>query len=56
MLIFITISCENKEEVIDYYPNGNVKIKGQLLDGVRHGVFTEYYASGKLALERSGTG
>jgi hypothetical protein len=48
MLIFTIVACEIKEEVIDYYPNGKVKIKGQLVDGVRHGIFLEYYSSGKL--------
>ncbi len=53
VLIFIMISCVKKEELVEYYPNGKVKIKGELLDGKRHGVFLEYYNTGKLKFKET---
>ena len=48
ILIFITVACENKKQVVEYHPNGKVKSKTELLDGVMHGIFLEYDSTGSL--------
>ncbi len=40
-------AAENIEEVIEYHYNGNKKIEGQLQDGQRHGLWTEWYEEGQ---------
>lgn len=37
-----------KSEVVKYYPNGKMRIKGMLYDGKRHGKWIYYYENGFL--------
>lgn len=36
------------EEVLEYFPNGNVKLKGKLVDKAKNGEWEEYYENGNL--------
>lgn len=49
MMIFLFLgSCQNKKSDVQYFENGSVKLKGNLLKGKRHGAYFFYYQSGKL--------
>jgi hypothetical protein len=42
------IACQEKKLYREYYPNGSMKVEGQVKDSVLHGEYKVYYPSGKL--------
>jgi antitoxin component YwqK of YwqJK toxin-antitoxin module len=37
-----------KSEIVSHYPNGQLRIKTELVNGMPHGVFHEYFEDGRL--------
>ncbi|HYG38643.1 MAG TPA: toxin-antitoxin system YwqK family antitoxin [Cytophagales bacterium] len=50
MVFFILtlISCAEKKEISNYYDSGNIKSKGEFINGEKVGWFYEYYENGNL--------
>lgn len=40
--------CSRKKQVVEYYPNGNMKSKIEIFNGVKNGEMTTYFSSGKV--------
>ncbi len=49
LILLIFLSCENKNEYREYYPNGNLKLKVSLnKHQVKNGVYKEYFEDGAI--------
>jgi antitoxin component YwqK of YwqJK toxin-antitoxin module len=51
LLTILLISCSNKKEIKEYYPNGTIENEYVLIDGKIEGRFVSYYQSGKINYE-----
>lgn len=54
LLVFLLIGCKSKsipKEVKEYYPNGSLKCKYNVVDGVINGKFVCYFESGEIESE-----
>ena len=47
LLTFILFGCENRREE-QFYPNGQLKLKVELINNRRSGLLTEYHETGKV--------
>lgn len=43
----LNTNAYSREKVVERYPNGLLKLQGELLGGKRHGVWVFYYENGK---------
>lgn len=48
MLLFIISGCTKNDMEIQYYKNGNIKLKAELENGKRQGKLYDYYKDGSL--------
>lgn len=52
LIALLITACQNTEHEYKYYPNGNLMMDIEKLNGKRDGVLLEYYETGKLKLRQ----